>query len=90
VCDSTLDSACNKNTCDPQNGTCAMTELLNGTKCEDGLGCTANDFCLNGGCKAGPTTDCTGAADSCNLAECVEDNAATWAIGVRKWPSRAL
>ncbi len=72
VCDTVNDSPCKQNKCDTSNGQCAMTELLNGTKCEDSLGCTANDTCANGACKSGPPADCSKSGDACNDAGCQE------------------
>ncbi len=77
-CDSLGDTDCTKNTCQTSSGLCAMTAALNGTKCEDGLGCTAADICMNGTCKAGGLTDCSkspeliAAGAACNDATCNE------------------
>ena len=64
VCNTTDDTPCKKNTCDTTNGQCALKESLNGTKCEDGLGCTASDLCSNGVCKSGQPADCSKTADA--------------------------
>ncbi|MBI5611261.1 MAG: hypothetical protein HY902_20475, partial [Deltaproteobacteria bacterium] len=77
-CDSLNDTPCKKNTCQTATGLCAMTEAINGSKCEDGLGCTSGDLCMNGVCKAGPPTDCSKSPDliaagaACNDATCKE------------------
>ena len=73
-CDSTGDTACFKNKCEPLTGQCGVTQLVNGSKCEDGKGCTINDSCNNGLCAAGQVNDCAAAKDACNDAKCVEDN----------------
>ncbi|MSQ81575.1 MAG: hypothetical protein EXR77_01490 [Myxococcales bacterium] len=72
VCDTTGDTFCNKSVCLPQAGTCTMQEAVNGSKCQDGLGCTVSDTCLNGQCKSGPQADCSKSADACNSANCKE------------------
>ncbi len=73
ACDSTGDGPCLKNTCDPANGKCGMTQSVNGEVCEDGKGCTVGDTCYNGTCKAGALNDCASAKDACNAAACIED-----------------
>jgi hypothetical protein len=45
-----FDSACTHGDCDPQTGACLATELGNGTACEDGNACTAEEFCKDGSC----------------------------------------
>jgi hypothetical protein len=72
VCDSTGDTPCKKNKCQAATGQCLMQEAINGAKCEDGFGCTANDQCLNGACKSGAPTDCSATANACNDAQCKE------------------
>ena len=72
VCDSTGDSPCKKNKCQPATGQCVMQEAINGTKCEDGMGCTSGDLCMNGACKSGAPADCSAAANACNTAACKE------------------
>ena len=73
VCSTLKDTPCNKSTCQVLTGQCLMQDLINGTKCEDGKGCTSGDYCINGGCQAGPPTDCSAKADQCNDAKCNED-----------------
>ena len=54
----------------------------NGTPCDDGLFCTANDTCQGGVCGSGPPRNCSDGnsctADSCdeNAGQCVHDAAA--------------
>ena len=72
-CDSTGDSACSHNQCNAATGKCELTQSVNGTKCEDGKGCTVGDSCYNGACVAGLLNDCSVAKDVCNDAKCVED-----------------
>ena len=73
VCDSTGDGACLKNRCSSLTGTCAMTEQVNGSPCDDGIRCTVGDTCQNGGCMSGVKADCSALADDCNVADCLED-----------------
>ena len=48
--------ACNSVTSTP-GALCLATPLANGTSCEDGINCTANDQCVNGTCMSGPPVD---------------------------------
>ncbi len=73
TCDSTSDGPCLHNTCNPADGTCAMTQSINGATCEDGKACTINDTCYNGTCTAGLVNDCASTKDACNSATCLED-----------------
>ena len=69
------DTACNKNLCNPNTGTCSLTAIKNGSPCDDADACTTGDICLQGTCKAGTNTclcksdaDCDGKDDGnlCN------------------------
>ncbi len=73
VCDTSADTACQKNVCDPTSGSCKKTELVNGSQCEDGLPCTVGDTCQNGACKSGVPADCSSVSDACNDATCIID-----------------
>ncbi len=56
-CPSASDTACTKNTCDPQTGQCAMKAAPPSTLCEDGDLCTVNDVCDGkGACTSGKAT----------------------------------
>jgi len=61
VCSVAKDTACIKNSCDPDSGACHLKPLKNGTGCNDGDKCTKNEVCLQGKCAAGidlcPCTD---------------------------------
>jgi hypothetical protein len=37
--------------------TCSLRPALDGTACEDGVDCTAQDQCIAGGCTGGPSAD---------------------------------
>ncbi|MBN1774043.1 MAG: hypothetical protein JXB32_22480 [Deltaproteobacteria bacterium] len=79
ACPTGSDTACRRNTC-RTDGTCAMTNVADGTACNDGRFCTATDACTAGACtgtgspcRAGPCLD------SCNETtnRCIYDPAGT-------------
>lgn len=55
-CPTAADSACTKNNCNPNTGTCALTPQKPGTACDDGDACSEGDICVAGGCQAGTNT----------------------------------
>jgi len=65
TCDPGKDTVCNKNTCAPATGECAMVPAGDTVKCDDGDKCTTGDVCDGkGACKSGPNTcDCKTDAD---------------------------
>ena len=68
TCKDDGDTACSKNTCDPQNGACKLVAQPNGSKCSDGEVCTVADACLAGKCKPGSDTcACTQDSDCAKL-----------------------
>ncbi len=73
VCDTTSDTSCVKNICDTLTGKCKSSQLVNGSKCDDGIACTAGDACQNGNCLSAGPVDCSTVSDLCNEAGCVED-----------------
>ena len=91
VCDTSADTECQKNLCDPQTGDCDLVVLPDGTVCDDGLTCTDGDVCGDGECGGdiydcdddNPCTDdiCVEEEDGCvnvpNTAACSDDNACT-------------
>jgi hypothetical protein len=70
TCPSTGDTECKKNTCNPADGSCALTAVGGGLPCDDENACTLNETCADGVCTGGTTLtckdnkDCT--TDSCN------------------------
>lgn len=50
ACNPTGDTACVKNTCDPETAQCRPVAALNGTFCQDQNPCTDVDQCQNGLC----------------------------------------
>ena len=64
TCPGSADSACSANTCDPALGACKLKSILDGTKCDDGTPCTAQERCDGGDCVAAELTcSCTETAD---------------------------
>ena len=55
-CDSSGDSVCKQNQCDPKTGDCALKAGKDGTLCDDGDACTVNESCVAGQCKGGTAT----------------------------------
>ena len=68
---------CNTRTCDSATGTCsAPIAKADGTSCSDGQGCTQNDTCSGGVCRAGPPVICPPASAPCNESVCDPNHAA--------------
>ncbi|MFT5430118.1 MAG: hypothetical protein ACI9OJ_000791 [Myxococcota bacterium] len=61
-------NSCTVDSCDPVGG-CTHNANDDGTGCEDGNFCTANDQCDDGTCKPGITTDCDD-GDQCTEDSC--------------------
>jgi hypothetical protein len=62
-CDPSDDTDCNRNLCDPDTGTCSMTDMPDGTACEDDDPCNDPDTCDGSGTCTGTDTglsDCGG------------------------------
>jgi len=64
---SPVDDPCNVGVCNPTTGACEPQPLADGTTCEDGNACTADDTCQLGVCTGGAPPDC----DDAN--ECTDD-----------------
>ncbi|MBW2453911.1 MAG: hypothetical protein JRI68_05355 [Deltaproteobacteria bacterium] len=60
--------------CNETTGQCEVVADEDGTSCDDGLFCTANDTCQNGLCEPGPTNDCGIAAAACETIACDENS----------------
>lgn len=54
VCDSSANTACLNNICQPQTGKCEMAAVNEGLGCDDGKSCNILDKCLNGACSGSP------------------------------------
>ncbi len=58
VCDASNDTVCSKSVCDPKTGACAAVAAPDGTPCQDGDLCTAEDSCQGGSCKGAGKSLC--------------------------------
>ncbi len=81
-CDTSGDTACAKNVCQPSKGTCAVQHVKDQTFCDDGEPCSVKDVCLKGTCSAGPwacgcktDSDCAQADKCAGSFACVTDKA---------------
>ena len=71
TCDTSLNSTCQKNLCDPKVGKCGLVKETDGTPCQaDDNVCTSGDACSDGQCKPGAVLDCDDksacTSDSCD------------------------
>ena len=57
-CDGSLDTACEKASCDPDVGVCFRIQEPAGSPCNDGDACSTDDVCVNGACKGLSPVDC--------------------------------
>ena len=57
TCDTSLDTACRRTTCNPTTGQCEQTDF-DGVQCTDGNTCTEGDTCVAGLCTAGAASQC--------------------------------
>jgi len=71
TCDTSQNSECVLNLCNPETVACELTTLPDGTLCDDGLLCTKNDICTGGEC-AGVLLGCDD-GNSCTDDVCLED-----------------
>ncbi len=69
----TLNGPCQVGVCKEKDGQCSVTNIDDGTTCDDGLFCTLEGACLLGECIA-PALDCSGEGDQCNAGVCDEAN----------------
>lgn len=65
TCDTSGDTECSKNLCDPDTGECSMTDLPMGTPCDDDDPCNNPDTCDGGGTCVGTTTGLTDCGGEC-------------------------
>jgi hypothetical protein len=67
TCDTSGDTICRRNVCDPGTGACNMTNQPDGGWCDDGEFCTSGDQCTAGACiGATPTCPLVGCVTGCN------------------------
>ncbi|MBM4355110.1 MAG: hypothetical protein FJ109_15220, partial [Deltaproteobacteria bacterium] len=57
-CDASLDTACQKNTCEPTTGLCSIVVFEDGTACDDKNACTQGTVCSAGACGGGLPVTC--------------------------------
>ena len=75
-------SACHEaGTCDPATGECSNPVAADGTACDDGAACTANDACVEGVCVGSePATDGT----LCPCGACVDGECGLRGLGATR------
>lgn len=64
-----LDGVCTVGVCDQTTGACVSADKADGTLCDDGVACSANDQCVSGQC-AGQLNDCDD-NNPCTVNKCV-------------------
>ena len=69
-CDTSADTSCSKNQCNPTNGECELTLVQNGAVCDDELICTEYSVCQDGEC-VGELLDCDD-DNSCTDDVCID------------------
>jgi Dictyostelium (slime mold) repeat len=65
----TIDRCHQPGQCDPSTGACVNLPMPDGTTCEDGNSCTANDACMTGTCVPGAAYGCDD-GDVCTADAC--------------------
>jgi Dictyostelium (slime mold) repeat len=65
----TIDRCHQPGQCDPSTGACVNLPMPDGTTCEDGNSCTANDACMTGSCVPGAAYGCDD-GDVCTADAC--------------------
>jgi hypothetical protein len=73
VCDTSNDTSCVKNTCDPTEGVCAMKPIAEGVACDDGNACTPDATCLQGTCAGKGVVTCDD-KNPCTTDSCSTDD----------------
>ncbi len=57
-CSAIFNSQCRKASCQPASGLCVLTDLPDGSPCDDENPCTTSDQCLSGQCGSPSPVDC--------------------------------
>ncbi len=70
---------CNSAVCNQQTGSCEVTQLEDGTPCDNPSTCTDPGECTNGECQQ-PPRDCSHLADACNDAFCDVEAGGCYAV----------
>ncbi len=68
-CDSSMDTTCLANICDPETGLCSYIPVNQGEACDDDNPCTVDEFCAGPVCQGGVAVDCDD-ADPCTVDYC--------------------
>ena len=78
-------NGCTLDACDPTNGKCShLTKLMDGKVCNaDGSGCTINDVCTAGVCKAGQVAICNEPVKACQVNACHSTGTTTFQCVVK-------
>ncbi len=65
---------CQARICDPEVGRCAIVDIPDGGKCDDGLFCTVGETCLSSTCGNWASRDCSdsGSGSLCTIDTCDE------------------
>ncbi len=82
-------NACTIDSCDKKTGLCTFaTKPMDGKVCGgDGDGCTINDACGGGVCKAGPRVKCPPSTQACFANTCVSTSPTTFQCVAKAAPS---
>ncbi len=71
-CSKAQDTACEKATCDPKSGACALQPVASAAACDDGEPCTVKDACDGkGACLGGGPNGCDD-NDACTVDSCAK------------------
>lgn len=70
TCDTSGDTACLINTCEPTTGQCVPQAVADDTPCDDQNLCTRDTVCISGVCAAGTATDCSNLDEACAIGVC--------------------
>ena len=72
-CDTSIDSECQANECDPKSGTCGINKGKDGIPCNaDSNVCTKDDTCKGGKCETGAVVTCDD-SNGCTTDVCDKD-----------------
>ena len=81
-------NGCTLDACDAKTGKCAFPAMAQGAACDaDQSGCTVNDVCEAGVCKAGAQIQCSLQVAACEQPVCVSKGATQYACQVASKPN---
>ena len=82
-------NSCTQDGCDAKTGKCALKPLKEGAVCNaDDDGCTVNDSCTSGACKAGAPLQCKAQVGSCEAVSCTTTSHSTFKCVVVAKPDK--